>query len=781
MIRNTEIEALLQRTILNAPISFERFASFQLQSSWDDVAAKAKRLIQSGQVTVLRNSPTHVMGHVVGDHGEYNNEIARTDPNSNVIEEWNCECPWNQYAFDRTRKWKYLEGRVCVLPGSQITMADGSYKNIEEVQYGDKVLTHDGIGIVRETMITPHDGLIYAIYRTGYPDPLRLTGNHEVWALSLPSKVRLAGELSARQGQGFKISNTKFLDLGPEWIDAADLRRHDWIASTWLEEESIVPIEGLPTVLGYYLAEGNTAQKSRNGDHLQVQWTFNIEEGALVDDLGSALRQMNIESKLVRYPRGNSLSARISDRTLAAELERLGGRYARHKELAPEVLLWNCAALEELLRAYHAGDGTINRDGRYTFYTASSKLARQLFDILVKCGYVPSWSHAINNGGPNNREGRTSIERIQYVPRARQFNGRRRFEDFYLSKVTKIDLEHYVGPVYNLSVDDQESYVVEGIVAHNCSHVLGLYWKAKSTPLDMSDEDMGFQAPRGQMPGATPGQQQIPNQEPVDLQHPNAPRTFSPEEQAAPTSPTPQALPSTQNLVQGQPPQMPFNAPQTPQQPQLQQLQLFDITAPPGMQPVPQGAPVSVPGGRPATPGNPVTFPGTFSHFIPIFTIRSSGFVYASDDLNDYFEDQRGQGLPIYAALTQPVTLEMRGGKIPMPDAQSMGVSSEGVPMYRVLDLGYNPETGERENASVNALMGAPELTGTYTDAPVGKHAEILDYNPQLKMAYVTIPLNYPGGEDCRLHPHQLAGWVDYKSLRALPQRTRSVVRRKRF
>jgi hypothetical protein len=155
--------------------------------------------------------------------------------------------------------------------------------------------------------------------------------------------------------------------------------------------------------------------------------------------------------------------------------------------------------------------------------------------------------------------------------------------------------------------------------------------------------------------------------------------------------------------------------------------------------------------------------------------------VYASDELTDYFENQRMQGLPIYAALTQPVTLEMRGGKIPMPGAESVGVSSEGVPMYRVLDLGYNPETGERENANVNALMGAPELTGTYTDAPVGKHAEIIDYNPQLRMAYVVIPLNYPGGEDCRLHPHQLAGWVDYGSLRSLPQRTQPVVRRKRL
>lgn len=82
-------------------------------ASWTDIMAKAKRLILSQQVTVLRNGWNNIVGHVIGDHGEYNTEIGRDDPNSRTITTWQCECPWDQYAWQRTRKWKKYEGRPC--------------------------------------------------------------------------------------------------------------------------------------------------------------------------------------------------------------------------------------------------------------------------------------------------------------------------------------------------------------------------------------------------------------------------------------------------------------------------------------------------------------------------------------------------------------------------------------------------------------------------------------------------------------------------------------------
>lgn len=82
-------------------------------SKWGDIMAKAKRLIQTGKVQLLRNGADEIVGTVQGDHGTYQTEIAREDPNSMAITQWQCDCPWDQYAWQRTRQWKKYEGRPC--------------------------------------------------------------------------------------------------------------------------------------------------------------------------------------------------------------------------------------------------------------------------------------------------------------------------------------------------------------------------------------------------------------------------------------------------------------------------------------------------------------------------------------------------------------------------------------------------------------------------------------------------------------------------------------------
>lgn len=93
--------------------SFVKIASFQKFADWGDIMDKSKRLITDGQVQITNNSPTHINGIVQGDHGTYNTEIWRDDPNSRAITMWNCECPWSGYSWGRTRQWKKFEGRPC--------------------------------------------------------------------------------------------------------------------------------------------------------------------------------------------------------------------------------------------------------------------------------------------------------------------------------------------------------------------------------------------------------------------------------------------------------------------------------------------------------------------------------------------------------------------------------------------------------------------------------------------------------------------------------------------
>lgn len=80
---------------------------------WNDLMDKARRLRNDQQVQITVNQPDHVVGTVQGDHGTYQTEIWRDDPQSQAITMWDCECPWSQYSWGRTRQWKKYEGRPC--------------------------------------------------------------------------------------------------------------------------------------------------------------------------------------------------------------------------------------------------------------------------------------------------------------------------------------------------------------------------------------------------------------------------------------------------------------------------------------------------------------------------------------------------------------------------------------------------------------------------------------------------------------------------------------------
>lgn len=82
-------------------------------SNWQDIENKARRLIDSGNVHIVRNGANNIVSHVWGDHGDYDVEIGRDDPNSRAITSWTCGCPWDQFAWQRTRQWKKYEGRPC--------------------------------------------------------------------------------------------------------------------------------------------------------------------------------------------------------------------------------------------------------------------------------------------------------------------------------------------------------------------------------------------------------------------------------------------------------------------------------------------------------------------------------------------------------------------------------------------------------------------------------------------------------------------------------------------
>ena len=77
-------------------------------------------------------------------------------------------------------------GNVCFVDGTKITMADGTKKNIEDVQVNERVLTHSGIGTVVERFRHKTNKNTVTIN-----DEITCTANHEFYVINKDDKDKV--------------------------------------------------------------------------------------------------------------------------------------------------------------------------------------------------------------------------------------------------------------------------------------------------------------------------------------------------------------------------------------------------------------------------------------------------------------------------------------------------------------------------------------------------------------------------------------------------------------
>lgn len=326
-----------------------------------------------------------------------------------------------------------------------------------------------------------------------------------------------------------------------------------------------------------------------------------------------------------------------------------------------------------------------------------------------------------------------------------------------------------------------------------CSHVYATFWQARSTPLDAGSYDKDRD---GKMPGQRRRDleqsqwderrrrwDQIMEERGYDteerdriwqaieqMQQPQAPdteqRSFGPDE-PSPQYPEDHGQRNEPYESPGQqgyapiPPSNPFVQHPQPFVPQRQHMQIPGVP-----DEAPDAAGFSEPQDEP--PPGTLGFPGAFSSLTwraPIIHVSRNEFFRWSANLEEErVENAVRSGRRIVVELARSVMLEQRGGKIPLPGAQPQRVNDEGVEVYRALDLGYDPDLGERVYAD-SAALGAPENRGVYTEAHEGTRAEIMDWDPVFKQVLIDVPLHQSGP----LHPHRLEGWVSLRDVTLLP------------
>lgn len=358
-------------------------------------------------------------------------------------------------------------------PAGTLILTKRGLVDISEVNDQDEVLTHRN----RWRRVVRHHGAHAAptVLLRGHGHPAMVTtGNHPFWSTVKQSRsTRVAGR-AVRQ------TNIP----APSWAPAASMRGRFWATPEGIPSDPspsapsfVKDIESFYWCLGRWLADGWVVSHRRtsaipqglrgsrvNSVARRVLWCSAHHEAAtLTDKLASAgIRTTRAD--------GRTAAKFVVQNAELFEFLRPFGKGAAAKT----VPVWILAAPEHLraafLEGYRTGDGNEMPTG-WKATTVSKAIAIGVRLLAVGLG----WSVALHKDarpGTCEIEGRTVRQRATWQLVAHR-NGRSSFQmaDCRFGLVRSVTPTGRDEEVFNFEVQEDNSYVADGIVVHNCQDI----------------------------------------------------------------------------------------------------------------------------------------------------------------------------------------------------------------------------------------------------------------------------------------------------------------------
>lgn len=373
----------------------------------------------------------------------------------------------------------YVEG--CFLAGSRVRTRQGE-KAIEQIAVGDEALTHEGrYRKVYHTMKRPYHGNIYNIRFYGDNDrALKVTEEHPLLVVR-------------RQRQSMRNNEFNLV-----WTTASTVKVGDYLAIPvpQPELETVVASVTIPfghgrhaavdrcvdfpqepdfyRLLGYYFSEGHA-----DNEHY-LTFSFNAAETDLLDDTRALVEHYFGKTPVANRPRLNGQTLVLSSTETARAFAREFGATVYEKHVPEWILSASAELLSEFVRGIWRGDGSYDsRKNMFRFNTISANLAYAFRDALLCLSIAASVNlqkrtvprqdiYAVVISSPFNPRFGEVVG--MNVPAGDLSGSPFQIDERYLYvPIREISVEEMETEVYNFSVEEDESYVCEGVVSHNCT------------------------------------------------------------------------------------------------------------------------------------------------------------------------------------------------------------------------------------------------------------------------------------------------------------------------
>lgn len=384
--------------------------------------------------------------------------------------------------FDHARNsicQKALEAGVdyCLRGDSLIETIKGGIE-IKDVKEGDKVLTHEGRyrKVTKKYVREYKQRLPLYWVRTEY-GVVKCTPEHPFWVERNGTRnfIRAdevkAGDVCLYPSK-YKMDmlglNIKFNTCGEDGNGKKGSIKNG-------QEITSIPVtKDIARFLGLYLAEGCSCS---SGIHM----TFSNEEKDLHDFVAKMAKVLFGRKPTIISRWATSVS--INVRSLGKKFREWFGPNARKKRIPEFVFGWNLENKLSFIKGYLEGDGSfcVHRQS-YQYRTASPWLASGLKRLLSSCGMSAGCSR-VEPRETITKEGATICSTVAYQGRLTKYSTAKMFDlleaerdgDYLRISIREVIKKRMPSipeakdqVVYNLEVEEDNSFIAGSTIVHNC-------------------------------------------------------------------------------------------------------------------------------------------------------------------------------------------------------------------------------------------------------------------------------------------------------------------------
>lgn len=381
----------------------------------------------------------------------------------------------------------------CFIAGTMVKMADGSEKPIEQIKIGDKVISHTGtIRAVTNTFVRKYSGKLYTTKIVGHPFDIVMTADHMMATVPwkgwrYDSDTADLEKINWTKAEDISIDD-RFIIAKPELeeegrnlvLDLYSILHNDVILcdnGTKVKNKSgkgkkvnrfISVTPSLLRLLGLYAAEGSTGK-------CRVQFTFNIDESeTLAEEILTLSKGIfGIKGIKTNEPEHSRCVVRLESLVLEKFIKKIIPGNALTKKSPWFVWQSGLSGRLSFLLGWLDGDGSYRKDSkRVVGVSASRALASDLYNLALSCGLMVSGRkrrpHKRSKEAYNIEFSGQAVDRLSNL-KLREVKSCKRHKYGIARKVKEITYQEVSDIlVYDIEVEEDHSFVANGLISHNC-------------------------------------------------------------------------------------------------------------------------------------------------------------------------------------------------------------------------------------------------------------------------------------------------------------------------